>query len=38
MKRYSVSPGYDSSFFARTAATTKRINLAPNMMRGGIRL
>lgn len=38
MRRYSVSPGYDSAFFTRTAAKTKRINVSPNVMRGGIRL
>lgn len=28
----------DSKIFTRTAATTKRINVAPKVMRGGIRL
>ena len=28
----------DAKIFKRTAATTKKINVAPKVMRGGIRL
>lgn len=27
----------DKAYFARTAAKTKRVNVAPKIMRGGIR-
>lgn len=34
------NPAYsgDESFFRNTAAKSKRINISPNVMRGGIRL
>lgn len=38
MKRVKLSRKVDSNVFTRTAKKTKRINLEPNIMRGGIRL
>ena len=32
------SPSLDQQIFSRTAKKTKRINVAPKIMRGGIRL
>ena len=38
MKRKSMKPRKDKKIFRRTAIKTKKINLAPRVMRGGIRL
>lgn len=39
MRRHRVkSPRKDSRIFSRTARKAKKINLAPRVMRGGIRL
>lgn len=38
MKRRIRNPRKDKRMFARTAEKAKRINLAPRVMRGGIRL
>lgn len=38
MHRKSVQPSHDKKIFRNTAAKTKKINLAPKIMRGGIRL
>lgn len=38
MKRYPVKPSKDKKIFKRTANRTKKINLSPNISRGGIRL
>lgn len=37
-RRLRVSRGRDRKIFRRTASVTKRINIAPRVMRGGIRL
>ena len=37
-KRYPVSATKDKAVFHNTAKGTKRVNLAPNVSRGGIRL
>lgn len=36
--RSRVKPRTDARIFRRTAAKSKKINLAPRVMRGGIRL
>lgn len=38
MYRESVKPSLDRKVFHNTASYTKAINLAPRVMRGGIRL
>lgn len=38
MKRKVMRPRRDKKVFRRTAVKTKKINLAPRVMRGGIRL
>lgn len=38
MRRVRMKPRKDAKVFRRTAAKSKRINLAPRVMRGGIRL
>lgn len=38
MARTKVKKSKDRKIFKTTAATTKKINLAPRIMRGGIRL
>lgn len=38
MKRKAMNPRKDKKIFRRTAVKTKKINLAPRVMRGGIRL
>lgn len=37
-RRKRVRPGKDKKIFSTTAKSTKKINLAPQIMRGGIRL
>lgn len=37
MKRFSVDPGVDRSYFKRTAAKVKAINLPYVLYRGGFR-
>lgn len=37
-KRQTVKPQKDHAVFHNTAAKTKKINIAPKKMRGGIRL
>lgn len=37
-KRSKVSRGLDKKIFRRTASSSKKINLAPKIMRGGTRL
>lgn len=37
-KRQTVKPRQDHAVFHNTAAKTKKINIAPKKMRGGIRL
>lgn len=36
--RYKTKPKKDKKVFTNTAAKTKKINLEPKAMRGGIRL
>lgn len=38
MKRIKMRPRKDKKVFRRTAVKTKKINIAPKVMRGGIRL
>lgn len=38
MSRTNTRKKIDKKVFRHTAATTKKINVAPKMMRGGIRL
>lgn len=38
MKRKAMKPKKDKRVFTQTANTTKKINLAPKLARGGIRL
>lgn len=38
MKRRPMKPRKDKKIFRRTAVKSKKINLAPRVMRGGIRL
>ena len=38
MKRRPMKPRKDKKIFSRTAVKSKKINLAPRVMRGGIRL
>lgn len=38
MKKRVRSPRKDKKIFTRTAEKSKKINLAPRIMRGGIRL
>jgi len=37
-KRHETNPSKDKKIFANTARKTKKINIAPDVMRGGIRL
>lgn len=37
-KNTNVKPRKDKQIFKRTAASTKKINVAPRVQRGGIRL
>lgn len=36
-KRTPVKPAKDKAIFTRTAKKTKKVNIAPKTMRGGIR-
>lgn len=36
--RTKMKPNKDRKVFARTAVSTKKINISPSAMRGGIRL
>lgn len=36
--RSTVKPSSDIRFFSRTAKKTKKVNVRPKVMRGGIRL
>lgn len=36
--RKDVKPSVDAKIFSRTARQTKKINVSPKVMRGGIRL
>ena len=38
MSRTNTNKRRDAKIFKRTAATTKKINVSPKVMRGGIRL
>lgn len=38
MKRYKPNRRSDRSYFKRTASRTRKMNLYPTVMRGGIRL
>lgn len=38
MSNINTNPKKDKQIFKRTAATTKKINVKPKQMRGGIRL
>lgn len=38
MYRKSTNTAADSRFFSATAAKTKKMNIAPKIMRGGTRL
>ena len=38
MKRKVMKQAKDKKIFRRTAVKTKKINIAPKVMRGGIRL
>lgn len=38
MSIVNTNKGKDKQYFARTASNTKKINVAPKQMRGGIRL
>lgn len=38
MKRSYVKKSKDKKIFARTAKRTKKVNVTPNVSRGGIRL
>lgn len=38
MARKKVKKSIDKRIFSRTAAATKKINIAPRVMRGGTRL
>lgn len=38
MRRKVMSKGKDRKVFRRTAVKTKKVNIAPKIMRGGIRL
>lgn len=38
MSRVNTKPRNDHKVFKRTAASTKKINVAPKISRGGIRL
>lgn len=38
MARRRASPAVDKRFFTRTARKSKKININPRIMRGGIRL
>lgn len=37
-KRHALSKGKDKKIYTQTAQRVKKINLAPKMSRGGIRL
>lgn len=37
-RRIKMRPRKDAKVFRRTAVKTKKINIAPKVMRGGIRL
>lgn len=38
MSRVNTRPRNDKKIFKRTAASTKKMNVSPKVMRGGIRL
>lgn len=38
MSKTNTNKKRDAKIFKRTAATTKKINVSPKVMRGGIRL
>lgn len=38
MSTRSITSSNDSTIFRRTAAKSKKINISPKVMRGGIRL
>ena len=38
MNRSHVNPSVDKAAFHRTAQATRKVNIAPRIMRGGIRL
>lgn len=38
MRRINTKPSNDKKIFKRTAASTKKINVKPMVMRGGTRL
>lgn len=38
MSRVNTKPRNDHKVFKRTAASTKKVNVAPKVMRGGTRL
>lgn len=38
MSNTNTNHSVDASIFKRTAASTKKINVSPKIMRGGIRL
>lgn len=38
MRKINTNRRKDSKIFKRTAASTKKINIAPKVMRGGTRL
>lgn len=38
MSRINTKPKKDRQIFKRTAASTKKINVSPRVMRGGTRL
>lgn len=38
MRRKVMAKGKDRKVFRRTAVKTKKVNIAPKIMRGGIRL
>lgn len=38
MSRVNTRPKNDKKIFKRTAASTKKMNVSPKVMRGGIRL
>lgn len=38
MARKTTRPSTDKKVFKRTAASTKKVNIAPKTMRGGTRL
>lgn len=38
MSQFNTRPRNDHKAFARTAESTKKVNVSPKVMRGGIRL